>query len=168
MLAGMLMPPSTALACESKHNKMKTNELGFIFKVVGGSNKVEAMKAPGSKETVFVLELLAPYFVICDDDQFYKITDLQAETAKEAETGKVGYVLKEQVLTWPTREALSFSMTAFNDEGSEFVAWDDEDVLSKFLETGNYKVAPPAFMFTSTLKRERSIPPTPCFPATSR
>jgi hypothetical protein len=34
----------------------------------------------------------------------------------------------------------AFSMVAFNGERSEIVAWDDEDVLSKFLETGNQKV----------------------------
>ena len=162
-LAGLLMASGSALACDSKDNKMKTTEFGFIYKVVGGSDKVEAKKAPGSKDTVFTLDLLAPYYVICEEDQFYKVTDLQAETAKEAETGKVGYVLKDQVHPWPTREALNFSLVAFNGERSEIVAWDNEDTLSKFLETGNHKVAPPAFKedLASTLKRERATRPYP-------
>ena len=162
-LAGLLMASGSALACDSKDNKMKTTEFGFIYKVVGGSDKVEAKKAPGSKDTVFTLDLLAPYYVICEEDQFYKVTDLQAETAKEAETGKVGYVLKDQVHPWPTREALNFSLVAFNGERSEIVAWDNEDTLAKFLETGNHKVAPPAFKedLASTLKRERATRPYP-------
>ena len=162
-LAGLLMASGSALACDSKDNKMKTTEFGFIYKIVGGSDKVEAKKAPGSKDTVFTLDLLAPYYVICEEDQFYKVTDLQAETAKEAETGKVGYVLKDQVHPWPTREALNFSLVAFNGERSEIVAWDNEDTLAKFLETGNHKVAPPAFKedLASTLKRERATRPYP-------
>jgi hypothetical protein len=162
-LAGLLMASGSALACESKDNKMKTTEFGFIYKIVGGSDKVEAKKAPGSKDTVFTLDLLAPYYVICEEDQFYKVTDLQAETAKEAETGKVGYVLKDQVHPWPTREALNFSLVAFRGERSEIVAWDNEDTLSKFLETGNHKIAPPAFKedLASTLKRERATRPYP-------
>src|SRR6516165_2992722 len=87
--AALLILPGEGLTCTA--DKMKTTETGFIFKVVGGSDKVGAKKAPGSKDTVFTLDLLAPYYVICEEDRFYKITDLQAATVKEAETGKVGY-----------------------------------------------------------------------------
>lgn len=150
-----------ALACTSE--KMKTTESGFIYKVVGGSDKVEAKVKPGAKEKAFELELLAPYFVICEEDQFYKVTDLPADTVKQAETGKVGYVLKDQVHPWPTREALNFSPVAFTGERPEIVAWDDEAVLAKFLDTGNQKLAPPAFKedLQSTLKRERATRPYP-------
>jgi hypothetical protein len=140
MIAGMLMPPG-ALACESPDNKMKTNELGFIFKVVGGSDKVEAKKASNFVETAFMLELLFPYSVICEEGPFYKITDLQAETASEAETGNVGYVLKEQVYPVPTREAVG--IVTF-DRDFPIVAWDDEQEFWKFVETGKWTVAQPA------------------------
>jgi len=150
-----------AMACTA--TKMKTTEHGFIFKVVGGSDKVEAKTSPGGKETAFVLELLAPYFVICEEDQFYKVTDLPAENVAQAESGKVGYVLKDQVHPWPTREALNFSAVAFTGERPEIVAWDDEAVLKKFLESGNQKLAPPAFKenLESTLRRERATRPYP-------
>jgi hypothetical protein len=108
MLAGMLMLPGAAVACTA--DKMKTTDNGFLFKVVGGSNKVEARNAPGSKDTAFTLELLLPYYVICEEDQFYKITDLGAEAVKEAETGRVGYVLRDQVYPWSTREALELPL----------------------------------------------------------
>lgn len=160
----LLLGPFTGASAQGcKSEKMKTLESGFIHKIVGGSDKVEALKAPGGKEVSFTLELLAPYFVICEVDQFYKITDLQADTVAEAETGKVGYVLKDQIHNWPTREALNFSAVAFTGERPEIVAWDDEEILKKFLETGNQKLGPPAFRedLASTLKRERSTRPYP-------
>ena len=145
--------------------KMKTTENGFIFKVVGGSDKVEAVTTPGGKTVAFALDLLAPYFVICEEDQFYKVTNLPAETVKQAETGKVGYVLKDQVHPWPTREALNFSAVAFTGDRPEIYAWDDQTVLQKFLEFGNLKLGPPTFKedLESTLKRERSTRPYPVF-----
>ena len=156
-----LFLPNDGIACTAE--KMKTTDNGFIFKIVGGSDLVEAKESPGSDKTAFVLDLLAPYFVICEEDQFYKITDLQAETVKQAETGKVGYVLKDHVHPWPTREALNFSAVAFTGERSEIVAWDDMSALEKFLETGNMKLGPPAFKenLESTLKRERATRPYP-------
>jgi hypothetical protein len=159
--AGILAFSTQALGCTA--DKMKTTESGFIYKVVGGSDRVEAKKTPGGKEPAFVLGLLAPYFVICEEDQFYKVTDLHAETVREAEAGKVGYVLKGQVHPWPTREALNFSTVAFSGERPEIVAWDDEKALGKFMETGNLKLAPPAFHedLQSTLKRERATRPYP-------
>ncbi|MBZ0139157.1 MAG: VWA domain-containing protein, partial [Pseudorhodoplanes sp.] len=60
VLFAFLNLASVAQACTAE--KMKTTENGFIFKVVGGSNNVEAKKTPGSKDVAFTLELLAPYF----------------------------------------------------------------------------------------------------------
>ena len=163
LVIGLATAFSQAHAAGCTAEKMKTLESGFIQKIVAGSDKIEAVREPGSKEVAFTLELLAPYFVICEYDQFYKITDLPAETVAEAETGKVGYVLRDQIHNWPTREALNFSNVIFNESRPEIVAWDDEEVLKKFLETGNQKLAPPAFRedLASTLKRERSTRPYP-------
>jgi hypothetical protein len=160
-LSSVLVLAHQAEACTA--DKMKTTESGFIFKVVGGSDKIEAKDKPGSDKTAFVLELLAPYFVICEEDQFYKITNLAADTVKQAETGKVGYVLKDQVHPWPTREALDFSPVAFSGDRPEIVAWDDQAVLAKYMKTGDQKLNPPAFKedLASTLKRERSTRPYP-------
>jgi hypothetical protein len=142
ILSGLWVFSDKVEACTA--TKMKTTENGFIFKVVGGSDKVEAKIGPGAKDPAFTLDLLAPYFVICEEDQFYKITDQPAETVVQAGTGKVGYVLKDQVHTWPTSEALSFSALAFTGDRPEIVAWDDKDTLKKFLESGNSKLGPPA------------------------
>lgn len=168
ILAGLLALGHAALACTSE--KMKTTESGFIFKVVGGSDKVEAKTTPGGDKQAFVLELLAPYFVICEEDQFYKITDQPAETVKQAETGRVGYVLRDQVHPWPTREALNFSAVAFSGDRPEIVAWDDEAVLAKYMKSGDMKLNPPAFRedLQSTLKRERATRPYPVLSSAAR
>ena len=160
-LIGALLLAVDASACTDE--KMKTAESGFVFKVVGGSDKVEAKGEPGSSETAFTLDLLAPYFVICDEDQFYKITDLAADTVAQAETGKVGYVRKDQVHPWLTRVALGFATVALTGDRPEIVAWDDEGILKNFLDTGNQKLAAPAFRedLESTLKHERVTRPYP-------
>jgi len=154
--AALLVLPRAGLACTAE--KMKTTDSGFLFKVVGGSDKVAAKIGPGSEETAFVLEVLAPYYVICEDDQFYKITDHAADTVAQAETGKVGYVLRDQVHPWPTREALNFSEISFPGERAEILVWDDEAVLAKFLDTGNQKIGPPAFRLLKREPTERPLP----------
>ncbi len=147
--------------CES--DAMLRTEAGFIFKVVGGSDKIEAMTEPGGTEVGFTLDLLKPYYVICEEGDAFLVTDLPAQSVDEAMTGNVGYVLKKQVDNWPTREALNFSPLIWGEDRPEIVAWDDEDVLNKFIESGDQKLNPPAFREdrASTLKRERSTQPYP-------
>jgi len=152
---------SLVYACDTE--KMSTNESGFIHKIVAGSNKIVAFKDVGSKDEVYTLELLQPYFVICENAEYFKITDIPADTVDEALSGNVGFVPKQQVHLWPTREALAFSEIAFLDERPEIVAWGDETVLKKFMETGNKRLHPPSFKenLESTRKRERATRPYP-------
>lgn len=151
----------TALACEA--NTMMTNEYGFVRKVVGLSDKIDAYREAAESDVALKLELLQPYFVICSDGEYYRITDVQADTVEQAEAGRTGFVLKSQVAQWTTREALQFSEVAFMTDRPEIIAWDDEAVLEKFMETGNLKAHGPAFRedLDSTRKRERSTRPYP-------
>lgn len=153
--------PGNLLACEA--DEMATTESGFVMKVVAGSNKIAAYTDASASETAYEMELLQPYFVICESGDYYKITDLPAATVDEAESGQVGFALKDQVHMWPTREALSFSEIAFLEERPEIVAWDDEAVLDEFMATGNVKLHPPAFRenLEATRMRERSTRPYP-------
>ncbi|WP_208108573.1 vWA domain-containing protein [Candidatus Thiosymbion oneisti] len=142
---------------------MATTPDGFIHKVVAGSDKIKVFKTPAGKEEAYVMELLQPYFVICEAGDYFKITDVPADTVEEAMAGNVGYVPKGQSHLWPTREALAFSDIAFLEDRPEIVAWDEEAVLKKFMESGNKKLHPPAFQedLKSTRKRERSTRPYP-------
>ena len=157
-----------AIGCEA--DQMKMTDAGFIFKVVGGSDKVQAAKEPGSSDAAFVLDLLQPYFVICEDGDTYKITDLQAESVAEAEKGHVGYVLMSQVYPWPTREALNFSPLIKGAERPEITAWDSEKIFDGFLKTLDMAANPPAFRENrdTTLKRERAIRPYPVLASDDR
>lgn len=159
--SALLIGSSTAFACEAE--QMKKTDAGFVYKVVGGSDKVQALVSPGSADVAFVLELLQPYYVICEEGDAYKITDLQAETVAEAEKGRVGYVLKSQIYPWSTREALNFSPLIKGAERPEIVAWDTRKVFDSFLETLDMSANAPAFRENreSTLKRESSIRPYP-------
>ena len=147
--------------CNTK--KMSTTKNGFIYKVVAGSDKIVAFKDIYSKEEAYTLGLLQPYFVICENAEYFKITDIAAETVDESLSGNVGFVPKHQVHLWATREALAFSAIAFLDERPEIVAWGDEIALKKFMETGNKRLSPPSFQenLESTRKRERATRPYP-------
>lgn len=152
---------SPAFGCEA--TEMATTAEGFIHKVVAGSDKIRAYKTPEGKEDAYTMELLQPYFVICETGEYFKITDIPAESVEEAMTGNVGYVRKTQSHLWPTREALEFAEIAFMDTRPEIVAWGDDDTLDKFMETGDKTAYPPAFQedLESTLKRERTTRPYP-------
>jgi len=161
ILSASLISSSEAAGCDSA--VMKTTESGFIFKVVGDTDRIEAKVEPGGVDTTFTLAPLTPYFVICEQDQFYKVASLPVKTAAQAATGKAGYVAKDQVHAWPTREALSFAPLLPGGDYPAILAWDNQDSLRKFLESGDPKLGSPAFRedFQAALKRERSARPYP-------
>jgi hypothetical protein len=151
---------STARACDS--NEFLHTQDGFIFKVVGNSDQVEAYAAPGSETGVFNLDLLQPYYVICEVGDYYRVSEQPTQFVEDALTGKTGYIRKNQVYAWPTSEALNFSPLIWSDR-PEIVAWDDEAVVDRFMETGDQRANPPAFREDrqTTLKRERALQPYP-------
>lgn len=155
------MSIANVYGCEAK--EMAKTKDGFIHKVVAGSDKIKVYKTAAAKEEAYEMELLQPYFVICETGEYYKITDQPADTVDEAMAGKVGFVPKAQTHLWPTREALTFAEIAFLEERPEIIAWDDENVLKDFMESGDKKLHPPAFKedLESTQKRERSTRPYP-------
>jgi len=161
MAAATALVAGQALACESE--EMAKTEDGFILKVVAGSDKIVGFETADAAAEAFALELLQPYFVICEAGDFYRITDLPANTVDEAVTGNVAFVRKDQVFMWPTREALTFNALIFDDSRPEVVAWEDEDILDEYMKTGDVRKYPPAFKedLESTLKRERATRPYP-------
>lgn len=161
LLATTFFSSGAAIACES--DDMLRTEYGFVFKVVAGSDKIKTYTDPSATTEAYEMELLQPYFVVCEEGDFYKVTDLPADTVEEAESGAIGFVRADQVYQWTTREALSFSEIAFMEERPEIVAWDNEAILNKFMETGDKKTNPPAFQedLESTLVREGARRPYP-------
>jgi len=156
-----LLAATPALACTT--DSMARTEDGFFRKVVAGSDRITATSEAGGTETVFTLELMKPYYVICEDGDALRVTDLPALTVAEAETGLTGYVQKDQIYEWPTAEGLAFSDLAFLGERPEIAAWDDRDRLLKFMESGDDSANPPTFRenIDATLRREKGARPYP-------
>lgn len=149
-------------ACET--GSMATTDVGFVQKVVARSNQIVAYAGPDEGEVVFELELLQPYFVICEAGDYYRVTDLDALTVAEALAGNTGFVQIDQVAQWTTREALSFSDFAFLGGRSEIRAWhSEEDILDFMSSEGNIRLHPPTFQenLEATLRRERAVRPYP-------
>ena len=160
-VAVALLFGQAAYACTA--TDMGRTDDGFIRKIVAGSDKVTAFESTGEESQAFTLELMQPYFVICETDDHLRITDLEALTVVEAETGLVGYVRKDQAYEWPTREALAFSDVALIGSRPEIVAWDDRDVLKNFMTTGDDATYGPTFRenIGATLRRTRDARPYP-------
>ena len=74
---------SAAYACTS--DEMLTTENGFVYKVVAGSDKILAFEDEAGTVEAFEMGLLQPYFVMCESGDFFKITDIPADTIDEAE-----------------------------------------------------------------------------------
>lgn len=159
VLSGLLTFSGAAISCDA--TKMMVTDSGFIFKVVGRSDMVEAKVDRDGKETAFTLESLAPYHVLCEEERFYWITDVLAQTVEQAMTGKTGYVAKSEVYVWPTREALRFASLPLGADRRNVLAWDDPDGARKFLASGDAKLAPPSYRedLQSALRRDTARRP---------
>lgn len=161
-LSALLVGTATAaLACDP--TEMARTEDGFIRKVVAGSDKVTAYENVAETTEVYRLELLQPYFVICETESHLRITDLEALTVSEAEAGLTGFVRKDQIFDWPTQEALAFSDLAFLGNRPEIVAWDSAEVLQEFMASGDQVAHPPSFKenIEATLRRTQDSRPYP-------
>lgn len=152
---------NTALACSTA--EMSRTEDGFIRKIVAGSDKILAYGSPEEVDEIFQLELLQPYFVICETETHLRVSDLEALSVSEAEAGLTGFVRKDQIFDWPTREALAFSDLAFLGDRPEIVAWDDRSAVESYMTSGDATAHPPSFRenIEETLRRTRDVRPYP-------
>ena len=152
---------NSVLACEA--TEMSRTEDGFIRKVVAGSDKIIAYESPEEDSQIFQLELLQPYFVICETEMHLRVSDLEALSVSEAETGLTGFVRKDQIFDWPTREALAFSDLAFLGDRPEIVAWEDETSVKSYMTSGDATLHPPSFRenIDATLRRTQKTRPYP-------
>ncbi|MCH9809077.1 MAG: VWA domain-containing protein [Alphaproteobacteria bacterium] len=161
--AFLILAPQT-MAAPKQETMVLAPDTGLIRKVVAGSNKIKAFQKPDSSSSeAYTLELLQPYYVMAEEGEYLKITNVAALTQDEAEKGKVGYVLAEQIHDWPTREALHFLPFTLSDDRNPIDAWDDEGEIRKFFETGDKISHPPTFRedIKSTLAREGDLRPYP-------
>ena len=112
---------------------LKFKGTSVIMKVVGGADNVVATTEKGKGSKAFKLEVLRAYYVMEDTGDFYKIAEQQSAT------GRTGYVAKDKVLLWNSREGLHFSPSFLAGEHPTVKAWENRATIEQYAKTGNSK-----------------------------
>ena len=124
----------------------------LLLKVVGRSDNI-AIEIDSSTNTLsptsqpaasgdvpLVMDPLRPYFVVADAGEHYHISSTQGES------GVRGFVLKNDVVSWNTREGLHFVDDTFRrDRRASVAAWESEDRIRNFIETSDFEIHGPTF-----------------------
>ncbi len=130
-----------------------------FMKVVGKTDNVSATEDKGGGGEAFKLDILKPYFVLSDEGDYYKITDRQADS------GRIGYIHKEQVIQWNTREGLYFAPNMLVREDRPIIqVWGEFATIKKYAQTGDKKTNPPAYEeddLRSRILSSKSLRPYP-------
>jgi hypothetical protein len=123
-----------------------------LRKVIPAGEGVVARQEKDSGSVVFRLEVLQPYFVRSEDGNYLKISDSQSSKAKS------GYVRRNQVIEWSTREGLQFQPSVVaNLERSTIKVWRDYSGIEGWIKTGNRDRYPPAYIEERPFSR--ALPP---------
>ncbi len=163
-LSVLVVAGSGGVAAEKREGLVTDPETGLIRKVVAGSNKIKAYTKPDdASPPAFDLQLLQPYYVMEESGAYLKVTSIRAQTLDEADKGDVGYVRADQVHAWATREALHFLPFTLSKDRNPVQAWDDEEKIRKFFETGDKVSFAASFEenVKTTLAREKAMRPYP-------
>ncbi len=112
----------------------------LLLKVVGLSDNIPIVAAPGSSKVVSRMEALKPYFVLKDTGGNYRIS------SRQEEGGIQGFVSKQEVATWNTREGLRFVDATFDQHRRASVAaWESEERIRQYAKTGDEEAYGPTF-----------------------
>ena len=129
---------NTALA--SQGDFLRAADSALLLKVVGLSDNISIVEAPGSSTVVSTMETLKPYFVLDDKGDSYHIS------SRQVETGIQGFVASQEVATWNTREGLHFQNDTFlQDRRASVAAWESEERIRRYAETGDVDAYGPTF-----------------------
>ncbi len=114
--------------------------MALLPKVVGLSDSISIVAAPGSSESISKMEPLRPYFVLKESPGHYKISAL------EKESGRQQFVSKQEVETWNTREGLRFVGTTFGKNRRASVrAWETRERILQYVKTRDENAYGPNF-----------------------
>ena len=117
-------------------------EDGVLPKVVGLTDNIAIRDTPQGSRILGRMETLRPYFIIGEEGGFYRIS-----TRQESGEGDIRwYVPKREVTRWDTREGLRFKVDTFEmDRRDSVEAWDSEERIRLFAETGDAALYGPTF-----------------------
>ncbi len=119
-----------------------------IRKIIAGSDNVIATSRKGGGDFVFKMEILKPYFIIEEEDEYYKIADKKQQN-------KHAFVKKSLVLDWNTREGLHFKPSITTNERTDVMIW-DENTIEQFAMTKDIKKFSPSYI--EDTKMSKSLP----------
>ncbi len=120
---------------------MQAVDSALLFKVVGLSDRISIVESSGSSRVLSTMEPLKPYFVLEDTGDSYRVSSSQEEGGIE------GFVSKQEVAIWNTREGLRFVPSTFEqDQRSAVAAWDSEEQIRRYVETGDVHAYGPTFV----------------------
>lgn len=119
---------------------LRAKDSALLLKVVGRSDNIPIVEAPGSENALFTMEPLKPYFVLEDAGNSFQVASSQEDESSQ------GFVAKAEVESWNTREGLHFVDRTFNQNRRRTVtAWKTRDRIQDFFETGDGKAFGPTF-----------------------
>lgn len=135
-------PPTRPAQAEASEplEFLTVEDSSLLLKLVGLSDNIPVVPTPSSSETLFTMEPLKSYFVIEDNTSAYRIA------SEQSDGGLKGYVGKNKVTAWNTREGLHFIDSTFSqDRRRSVTAWETQSDIMNFLRTGDGKTYAPSF-----------------------
>lgn len=131
---------------------VKVEGTNLVKKVVAASDNIVATTAKGGGEVAFKMGVLKPYFVLAEEGEYFKITD-QQETG-----GHAGFVKRNLVIEWNTREGLHFQPSALSlGDRPEVQVWKDRATIEQYARTGNKATYGPSYIEEKVTTR--ALPP---------
>jgi len=99
----------------------------ILQKVIAINDNTYATESNLSDIIAFKLQPLRPYFVLESNDSYYKITE------NDIKPYFFGYVQKNNIVEWNTREALHFREFNIWKDGMVIKAWNDRRSLENYI-----------------------------------
>ena len=124
----------------AQNDFVRAADSALLLKVVGLSDNISIVDAPGSSTVVAKMETLKPYFVLDNSEDTYHVSARQEESAIQ------GYVARQEVARWNTREGLHFENDTFlQDRRASVSAWQTEERIRRYAETGDADAFGPTY-----------------------
>ncbi len=131
-LPGTDRPPAAEAIGRVRHTGERPE--GVLPKVVGLSDNIPIVGAPGSTRALGTMETLRHYFVIGKQSGYYRISPRPTSGKGEVPW----FVAENSVTRWDTREGLRFVAGTLKKDLRDLVgAWESKERLKRFADSGD-------------------------------
>ncbi|MCP4200753.1 MAG: hypothetical protein GY769_02310, partial [bacterium] len=107
VVIGIWLIISVGGGARAQSDFVQAADSALLLKVVGLSDNISIVDAPGGSIVVTKMEPLKPYFVLDDKGTSFRVAARQEESAIQ------GFVASQEVARWNTREGLHFENDTF-------------------------------------------------------